>query len=187
MELTDTDKREILLLARLSVIAAASSRALPENVFKEGVLTEKCGTFVTLHTVSGKLRGCIGVFKTDKTLADVIIEMGAAAALRDTRFRPVTPEELGDITIEVSVLSPLRKITDPSEVIVGEHGLYIIKGTFHGVLLPQVAVEHGFDRDTFLSETCMKAGLPPDEWRKGAEIFVFTAEVFSEATHNPSS
>ncbi len=106
--------------------------------------------------------------------------MAIAAATQDPRFPPMTPSELSGMSIEISVLSDLSKIDDPEKIQVGVHGLEIEKGPFRGVLLPQVATEYGWDRIKFLQETCRKAGLPPDAWQKGATIYVFTAQVFSE-------
>jgi AmmeMemoRadiSam system protein A len=115
-------------------------------------------------------------------LAEAVAHCAAAAATGDPRFPPVTPEELTHLEIEVSVLSPLRRITDPAEVEVGTHGLYISQSGRHGLLLPQVASELRWDRETFLRQTCLKAGLPADAWRTGAEIQIFTVDHFTDHT-----
>jgi AmmeMemoRadiSam system protein A len=107
--------------------------------------------------------------------------MGRAAAAEDPRFPRVTPEEVPELGVEISVLTPLRPVADPAEVEVGRHGVCVVEGARRGVLLPQVAVEWGCDRETFLDQTCRKAGLPPDAWRHGAQILVFEAEVFGTA------
>jgi uncharacterized protein len=107
--------------------------------------------------------------------------MSLAAAFHDPRFHPVNRDELKDLKLEISVLSPLREIVDVNEIEVGRHGLYIVKGVFSGLLLPQVATEYRWDRTTFLRETCRKAGLPPQAWKdEDVRIFVFSAEVFGE-------
>jgi AmmeMemoRadiSam system protein A len=115
-----------------------------------------------------------------KPLAEAVAHCAAAAATGDPRFPPVAAEELAFLEIEVSVLSPLRRISDPSEVQVGTHGLYISRSNQHGLLLPQVATELRWDFETFLRQTCLKAGLPEDAWRHGAEIQVFTVDHFTD-------
>jgi AmmeMemoRadiSam system protein A len=145
-----------------------------------GALLQNRGAFVTL-TRRGRLAGCIGTFRSDKPLAEVVEEMAISAALHDPRFPSVRGEDLQSMEIEISALTPLREITDVSDIEVGTHGIYISRGARGGVLLPQVAVEHGWDREQFLAHTCLKAGLPPDAWQEGATIEVFSAEVFSEA------
>ncbi len=144
------------------------------------VLKEKRGGFVTLKK-NGQLRGCIGYIEAIKPLIDTIAEMAESAAFNDYRFASLEAGELDDITIEISVLSPIRQITDPSEIIVGKHGIIITRGSHRGLLLPQVATEWKWDRDTFLSQTCVKAGLDPGAWKKeGTRIEIFSAEIFSE-------
>jgi AmmeMemoRadiSam system protein A len=141
-------------------------------------LQEKCGAFVTLKR-GGQLRGCIGYIRPYKPLTDAVWEMAESAALRDARFMPVEPSEVDDIEIEITVLSPLQRIENPDDVLVGRHGLLISKGSRSGVLLPQVPVEADWDRETFLAQTCIKAGLPSDSWRNpGTTLEIFTAEVF---------
>ncbi|MBU1742883.1 MAG: AmmeMemoRadiSam system protein A, partial [Proteobacteria bacterium] len=126
-------------------------------------------------------RGCIGNFQGSGTLAETVQDMARAAAFEDPRFPPLSGDELAEVDLEISVLTPLRRIEDPSLIEVGRHGVYLIQGSCRGVLLPQVAVEWGWDRDTFLDQTCVKAGLGPGCWRDpGAEIYVFSAQVFGE-------
>jgi len=144
-----------------------------------GTLKEKRGVFVTL-TVDGELRGCIGYPLPVKPLDETIIEMAVAAATQDTRFEPLSANELKKLKIEISVLGLPKPIGRAEEVQVGCHGIIVSKGFQRGLLLPQVPVEHGWDRETYLCHGCLKAGLPPDAWKKGAEIEVFTAQVFSE-------
>ena len=136
------------------------------------------GAFTTLH-LNGKLRGCIGYVVPTHSLYRTVAETARAAAFDDPRFSPVTADEAADLEIEISVLSPLRPIR-PEEIVVGRHGLVIRKGFRRGLLLPQVPVEWGWDRETFLAQTCKKAGLALDAWEQGAEIQAFTAEVFGD-------
>ncbi len=142
-------------------------------------LAEKRGAFVTLK-MGGELRGCIGYPLPYKPLAETIVEMAVAAASQDFRFEPLTPGELAGTTIEISVLGLPEPVKDPRDVEVGRHGIIISKGVHRGLLLPQVPGEQGWDRETYLRHGCLKAGLGPDEWKKGAKIEVFTAQVFSE-------
>ena len=126
------------------------------------------------------LRGCIGHIIGILPLKETIQKMSVASSTQDPRFPPVELSELNNIDIEVSVLSPPKKISNPEEIEVGKHGIVISKGFFKGVLLPQVATEQGWDRETFLEHTCLKAGLPTDAWKKGATIEIFSAQVFGE-------
>lgn len=128
----------------------------------------------------GQLRGCIGYIEAVKPLWKTLEDCTGSAAKNDYRFNPVEPEELPDIHIEISVLTPLQVIEDVSVIEVGRHGILISKGMSRGLLLPQVAVEYGWDREQFLRHTCRKAGLPEDSWKKGARIEIFSADVFGE-------
>ena len=128
------------------------------------------------------MRGCVGYIYSVKPLVRTVMDAAEAAALHDRRFPPVQTVELPDLELEISVLSPCRKAS-PEEVEVGVHGLLITWQRARGLLLPQVPVEHQWDRERFLAETCRKAGIPPDAWRRGATIEVFTAEVWSERTN----
>ncbi len=179
MSLSEREKLFLLRLARATLEAYFLRRTLKVELPEGRNLREPRGAFVTLLK-DGNLRGCIGTFQTDKPLYEVVQEMALSAALNDPRFPPLSPEELPYIEIEISVLSPLVE-GSPEEVQVGKHGVYIVKGPYRGVLLPQVAVEHGWDRETFLDHTCLKAGLPPRCWQDPeTKIYLFTAEVFSE-------
>jgi AmmeMemoRadiSam system protein A len=179
MQLTDEQKRFLLKLARDTIWAALNNESKPRVEVKDEVLTKPCGAFVTLHKY-GQLRGCIGSLIGEKPLFLTVQEMAISAAFQDPRFPPLTKEEFSEIEIEISVLSPLQRITDVEQIEVGKHGIFLVKGFYRGVLLPQVATEYGWDRYQFLDHTCMKAGLPPGCWRSGAEIYIFSAEVFSE-------
>ncbi len=143
-------------------------------------LGEKKGAFVSLHR-GDALRGCIGQLIPDHKLTDVVRHCVISAAAEDTRFDPVSIEELPELSIEISVLSPFYRIRTIEEIEVGRHGLYMVKGYRRGLLLPQVASEYGWDRITFLKQTCRKSGLPESSWQDPeTEIYIFEAEVFSE-------
>ena len=141
-------------------------------------LEEKRGAFTTLH-LEGELHGCVGYVIPVYSLYQTVAETAVAAAFHDLRFPPVAAEEAPRLKIEISILSPLRPIA-PEQIEIGRHGVVITYGTRRGLLLPQVPLEHGWNRLTFLEQTCLKAGCPPDAWRRGAMIEAFTAEIFGE-------
>lgn len=172
-------KQLLLNIARDVIKARLENKSLPKIEVQDEVLKRPCGAFVTLNK-SGQLRGCIGSLHAERPLYLTIQEMATEAAFHDPRFPPLSKVELSLIEIEISVLSPLRPIKNPEEVEVGRDGIYLVMGFNRGVLLPQVATEYNWDKYTFLDHTCLKAGLPPGCWKKGAEIHVFEAEVFSE-------
>ena len=178
--LTNEEKSFLLRLARR--ILEASVRGQKVEVPREipPALEAPAGAFVSLHQ-KGSLRGCIGYVQPVKPLYRTVMEAVGAAARQDPRFEPVQPADLPELDLEISVLSSCWKVR-PEEIQVGIHGLMITRHQARGLLLPQVAVEHHWDRERFLEETCRKAGLLPDAWRKGATIEAFTAEVFSEQT-----
>ncbi|MDH4227223.1 MAG: AmmeMemoRadiSam system protein A [Deltaproteobacteria bacterium] len=179
--LTTNEKKILLNIARGSIKAHLDKEHFDMPLGLPSVLSEKRGAFVTL-TIDDELKGCIGVFEPETALKDTVAQMARSAAFHDPRFTPLTKEELPLIEIEISALTPLRKIPDVKEIEIGRHGLYIIKGKRRGVLLPQVAIEHGFDREEFLKQTCLKAGIEKNAWKdKDTEIYVFEAEIFSEA------
>ncbi|MBW2145915.1 MAG: AmmeMemoRadiSam system protein B [Deltaproteobacteria bacterium] len=177
----DQEEKETLLHVARETIYCLARREKPPLLELEEVpslLREKRGAFVTLHK-GRMLRGCIGYIQPIKPLVLAIQEMAEAAAFRDPRFPPITADELDDLDIEISVLTPLRCIKDVNEIQVGKHGIYISKGYRSGILLPQVATEQGWDRQKFLEHTCLKAGLPKDAWKDSeTEIKVFSAEIF---------
>jgi len=179
--LNEEDKKILLEIARDAIVGKARegrTGPLPDPLPRS--LAAKQGAFVTIHK-RGELRGCIGTFFGEGDLAATTQKMAVAAGWEDPRFGPLDQSELDDLEIEISVLSPLAQIDDVARIEVGKHGIYITKGNNRGLLLPQVAVEHGWDRDQFLSHTCVKAGLPADAWKKGSiKIEVFSAEVFGE-------
>lgn len=181
LPLAESQQQILLHLAREAVKASACNLLLPEIVTPPGVPVEFFGVFVSLHK-GEHLRGCIGHIEALKPLAHTVRECSFSAAMFDPRFHPVTPDELAELRIEISVLSPFFDIA-PEQVEVGVHGLLVSCGAQHGLLLPQVAVHWKWDRVRFLNETCRKAGLNENAWRHGARIQAFTAQVFGEATH----
>jgi hypothetical protein len=172
------EKKTLHDIAHTVIWNKTLGKPVPEFHVKSGRLTELRGAFVTI-TKKGVLRGCIGHIRALLPLYKTIEEMAAAAAFDDPRFPPITKNELKDLEIEISVLTPFKQITDVKEIEVGTHGIYIEKGYYSGLLLPQVATEYNWDRDTFLEHTCRKAGLPPDVWKeKDTRIFIFSADIF---------
>jgi AmmeMemoRadiSam system protein A len=179
--LSEADRRALLALARKTAIDALSRGKLPEQIPNDGVFAERRGVFVTLH-VRRHLRGCIGVIEADEPLGDSIVRCAASAALQDPRFPPVRQDELEELEIEISLLSPPTAISLP-QIEIGRHGLLVCRGTQRGLLLPQVATEHRFTPQQFLEETCRKAQLTKEAWREpDTQVFGFTCEVFSEET-----
>ncbi len=172
------DHRQTLLrIAHQSILSAFADRALPQAPpFPR--LSEPRGAFTTLY-LHGSLRGCVGYAKPVAPLYLAVAETARAAAFEDSRFWPVTKEEAPELEVSLSVLSRLVPIR-PEEVEVGRHGLVVALGSHRGLLLPQVPIECDWDRETFLEQTCHKAGLPSDAWRKGAALEAFTAEVFGD-------
>jgi AmmeMemoRadiSam system protein A len=177
--LSDTDRQSLLDLARRAIAEAVSLQKTAGGIPQNGVLVQSRGVFVTLHA-RGRLRGCIGVVDAVDPLSQSIARCAAGAALHDPRFSPVRPEELPELQIEISLLSPLEPIL-PEDIEIGKHGLLISQGPKRGLLLPQVAVEHKLSRDQFLEETCRKAGLNATAWQEPeTRILGFTCDVFSE-------
>ena len=178
-KLSTENKKLLLKIAREAIVSSIENGSIPRLEVPGPDLQENRGCFACIK-IQGKLRGCIGNFKSDKPLYQLVQEMAVSAATHDPRFYPIKKADLAHVKLELSILTPLRKITSIEEIEVGVHGLYIEKNYSRGVLLPQVAVEYGWDRDTFLSQTSMKAGMKPDDWKEGADIYVFSADVFSE-------
>ena len=178
------EKKALLALARKTIadrlgLSFPLSEAIVKTLNISPLFQEKRGAFVTLHK-NRSLRGCIGYIEAIEPLAEAIRDMAIAAAFQDPRFSPLDAEEFLEIDIEISVLSPIFPIEDSGTVVVGEHGLIVSFGGRRGLLLPQVPVEQGWDRETFLQHTCMKAGLPSNALNKGARLEGFTATVFGE-------
>ena len=179
--LTPAERDELLRVARQSLEVHFAGRGPFVPKPTTPTLGENRGAFVTLHRRrGGDLRGCIGMMHSEESLARTVARMAVAAATEDGRFEPVTANELRKVQIEISALGPMRPIR-PEDVEVGRHGLLISHKGRRGVLLPQVPVEHDWDRETFLDHTCLKAGLLPGAWQEeGVELLGFTAEVFGE-------
>ena len=178
--LTAEEKRYLLDLARRTIQARVHGNPLEYQKPESQTLQEERGAFVTLHK-HGQLRGCIGYIEGIKPLYLTIIDMAEAAAFNDPRFPPVQADEVDDLDIEISVLTPLRRVEDIREIEVGKHGILLRRGIYQGLLLPQVATEYGWDRETFLDQTCLKAGMPPGCWKDSeTEIYIFSADIFSE-------
>lgn len=171
------EREQLIRVAHLAIESQLAGRSLELRAPSEH-LSEIRAAFTTLH-LEGKLRGCVGFVAPVYPLYRAIAETALAAAFEDNRFAPVTKGEAPLLKVEISVLSPLVPI-DPEEVAVGKHGLVVSHHGSRGLLLPQVPGEHGWDRQTFLEQTCRKAGLPLDAVRHGAKLEAFTAEVFGE-------
>jgi AmmeMemoRadiSam system protein B/AmmeMemoRadiSam system protein A len=184
--LGEHEKSELLALARKSVeYAVKEKKAYEPPASSSESLNQERGAFVTLKE-SGELRGCVGYTSAMKPLYMTVRDTATFAALRDSRFQPVSAGELGQLDYEISVLSPLRRVRDIREIKVGEHGLLMKNGIYEGLLLPQVPVEQKWDRQTFLEETCAKAGMPSKCWKdENTDIFMFTAVVFGETRPQP--
>ena len=174
-------QRRLLHLSRRTLedfVRGAGRRA--EEIADPYLQTTRHGVFVSLHAID-ELRGCIGRCTPDQSLFEAVIEMTEAAAAHDPRMEPVRPEELAAIRIDISILSPLARAENPLALEAGRHGLYITRGGRRGVLLPQVAAEHGWDMQTFLEQSCRKAGLKKNAWQDPVTmVSSFTALVIRE-------
>jgi AmmeMemoRadiSam system protein A len=174
------DERRLLLnIAREAITSFIESGSVPTREVKSEKLNGMFGCFVTIK-MAGKLRGCIGNFISDKPLHKLVQEMATAAATRDPRFYPMKKTDLENFALEISILSPLQKTASIEEIQIGTHGIYMERNVHRGVLLPQVATEQKWDRDTFLQQTALKAGMGKDDWKENTDIYIFTAEVFNE-------
>ena len=176
-EFSNEERALLLRLAHDSILSALEHREIPLDP-PTAHLAEPRGAFTSLY-LHGELRGCVGYVLPVSPVYRAVADTARAAAFEDTRFYPVTLQEAPDLQIELSILSPPQPI--PAESVeIGRHGLLISMSGYRGLLLPQVPVEHNWDRLTFLEQTCRKAGLPMNAWQKGATIEAFTAEVFGE-------
>ncbi len=185
MHLNDQNKRALLQLARESILSAVHHQQLTPTKHESTVLQEPAGAFVTLRSHS-ELRGCIGYIEPKLPLVRTVEEVAAKAALEDPRFHPLTDDELDQVDIEISVLSPLQKVDKVEDIEVGKHGLVVDAGFTRGLLLPQVAEENHWDRETFIRHTAMKAGLVPEGWNHpSVQLFSFTVDKFSESELTP--
>jgi uncharacterized protein len=180
--LSDRQRRQLLRIAReaIEVVHAGRAPAWDAAAFDDE-LRRPAGAFVTLRTKDGDLRGCIGSIHPVHPLYEAVTSSAISAAFRDPRFVPVQPHELAVLGIEISVMGPIERVAGPEDIMVGRDGLIVSRGRHAGLLLPQVATEYGWERDTFLAQTCVKAGLPPLAWRmEDTQIERFAAEVFGE-------
>jgi AmmeMemoRadiSam system protein A len=182
--LTEAERKTLLRLARSTLRKWLSGhQCLSEKDLEELSLTprlkQQSGVFVTLHK-RGQLRGCIGYIEGENAIYQDVMENAINAATRDPRFPPVTSDELAELDIEISVMTPLEEISGPDEIVVGKHGLVVEKGFYKGILLPQVAPEWSWDSSEFLEQTCRKAGLPRGAWKQGCRVYRFSAQVFGE-------
>jgi AmmeMemoRadiSam system protein A len=174
------EHKALLAIARSSIAEGLAERPLqpPENSFSG--FSEARGAFVTLK-LAGDLRGCIGLITSEWPLWETVARMARAAAFEDPRFDPLDPEEFERVTLEISVLTVPAPVDDMSTIEVGRDGLIVEQGASRGLLLPQVATEWGWDRETLLDQTCLKAGLGAGAWRDPlTRVFSFSAEVFGE-------
>jgi AmmeMemoRadiSam system protein A len=184
--LPNDEKRSLLQIARSAIESVLTHGKAAKIPSPSGNLAIPSGAFVTLHR-NGRLRGCIGRVIAVEPLAYVVADCAVAAATSDPRFSRLHLAELHELQIEISVLSCPQEVSG-EDVQPGIHGVIISRGENRGILLPQVAADHGWARERFLEETCEKAGLPPDAWRDPAtRIEVFTAEVFSDSDFPPQT
>jgi len=179
--LSEAAQKELLGIARRVIEAAAKGEPTPDCRSEHPELQAPVGAFVTLNE-GEHLRGCIGRFVSDEPLWKVVVQMARASATEDPRFPPLAERELPRVTIEISVLSRMKRTRDPLSLELGVHGIYIRSGWRSGTFLPQVATEHHMSKEEFLSSCCAhKAGLPPDAWKDpGTEVYLYTAQVFGE-------
>ncbi len=184
MELSEPQRDTLLDLAYRTIVQYLTDRQIPAVRATDQQLCQEAGAFVTLRR-HGDLRGCVGHVYADMPLYQVVQQMAISSAEYDMRFMPLMLDEMDDIEIEISVLSPLERIDDVSQIEIGKHGLLISKGGRRGLLLPQVASERGWGRETFLEALCDKAGLPPGSWKHGATLQVFSALVFEKHFKQP--
>jgi AmmeMemoRadiSam system protein A len=175
------EKAALLKLARMTLDSKLNGKTAPKCHLSGGGLVEIKGAFVSLHR-GDDLRGCIGQLYPDRELYKIVQHCVLSAALEDNRFMQVEKDELPELSIEISVLTSFRRIRKIEEIEVGKHGLYLVQGRFRGLLLPQVATQYGWDRITFLEQTCRKSGLPESAWQDPHTlIHTFEAEVFSDS------
>ena len=180
--LSPEHRKTLLQIARDSIASVLEGRnAQFVESAMDDILRRPSGAFVTLSTRDGHLRGCIGSIHPVAPLFRAVAQSAMNAAFRDPRFVPVSKEEWQSLELEISVMGPIERVASREEILVGRDGLIISRGPFAGLLLPQVAIEHSWDLETFLSQTCVKAGLPPAAWRSAdTKIERFSAEVFGE-------
>lgn len=181
MLLNQTEQTIALKIARDSIKNALFQEKYTQSNNLPDIFNKNLGVFVTLYS-DNSLRGCIGILENEGTLAKAIHDMATDAAFNDSRFNPLTKKEYDDLKIEISIISPLNKITNPDSIEIGTHGVYIQQGRKSGVFLPQVATEQGWDKETLLTNLCVeKANLDPKCWLSPkTDIYTFTAQIFSK-------
>jgi AmmeMemoRadiSam system protein A len=178
--LSKTETDILLKIARKAIVHQVKGDDYSPTQKEEKALNVHSGCFVTINQ-AGHLRGCIGNFQSQQPLYREVTTMAVAAACQDPRFPPMNLQDLDNFSLEITILSPLEQISDINQIEVGTHGIYIIKGLNRGVLLPQVATEYGWDRETFLRQTCAKAGLIDDAWQQpDVEIYIFSGQIIHE-------
>jgi AmmeMemoRadiSam system protein A len=177
--LSASDRVALLALARRAIAAHLDHQPPPPTADLSERLRAAQGAFVTLH-INGELRGCIGMVESDRALCEVVTHCAVGASTKDPRFPPLAIGEMGELRIEISALSHPVVVDSPGQIEAGRHGVIVSRGRRQGLLLPQVAIEQGWDRTTLLRQTCRKAGLQPDAWEHGARLQMFEAEVFAE-------
>lgn len=182
--LNQNQRKQLLQIARESIAAVLDGQRPDLTKFQiDDDLKRPAGAFVTLNDAVGELRGCIGSIQPVAPLYQAVSQSAINAAFRDPRFEPIDREELPSLHLEISVMGPIERVKNLDEIVVGRDGLIVSRGHYAGLLLPQVATEYGWDRETFLGHTCLKAGLPRDAWRSEVtKIERFPAEVFGEQT-----
>jgi AmmeMemoRadiSam system protein A len=183
--ISEADERPLLSVARQALEARVAGHRAP-HVLCIGPLALRCGAFVSIHK-GDELRGCLGRLTPGFPLGTTLVHLGGAVADSDPRFPPVQPDELPLLQLEISLLTPERPVSSIDEIAIGQHGVIVKQGRWHGLLLPQVATELGWDRETFVEQTCVKAGLPPNAWKAGARVLVFEARIFAEAASAATS
>jgi len=178
LELTESQKKTLIAIVHKTLRSYLETGKLQKIEKNDPLLKQKCGAFVTLHRF-GNLRGCIGHIQADMPIYKIIQEMAISAATLDPRFQAVTIDELKDITVEISLISPLFKIS-VDQIKIGVHGLMVIYKGRRGLLLPRVPAERNWDVKTYLDNLCLKAGIPTDIWDDDPELYAFTAIEFGE-------
>lgn len=175
-EFTYLERSQLLALAHEAIVSALERREI-STVLSSARFDAPRGVFATIY-LHGRLRGCVGYPLPSAPLHSAIVETARGAAFEDTRFPRITLEEARELEVSLSILSPMKR-ANPEDVEIGKHGVLLSKDGSRGLLLPQVPLEHGWDRLTFLEQTCRKAGLPPNAWQS-ATVEVFTAEIFGD-------
>ena len=177
--ISNADEKPLLSIARRALEARVTGDRPPEVVCI-GPLALRCGAFVSIH-IGDQLRGCLGRLSPGSPLGNTLVYLGGAVADSDPRFPPVVADELSLLQMEISLLTPERAVASIDEITVGQHGVIVEHGRARGLLLPQVASEFGWDRETFLEQACLKAGLPREAWRTDTRILVFEAHIFADS------